>query len=158
MVPDHQAWARLELAHAFGSGDADRPDAPFSVDEHVRERADQIPGERYVLAAESGEDAAAPAVEAQLAVEEDERRLEDEAVVSDLGRREGQEAVRSVAAPDLEPDQAGERTIEQRFDGNADAHAPHDDGPADERAGPVKRTHPAVDMPEPDSRQTRGPK
>jgi hypothetical protein len=100
-----------------------------------------------VLAAQVGEDVPPGAIEAELTVEEDERRLDGEAVALSLKGRKGKEAVHAVAAPDLEPEQPGEGPVEERVHGGAETHVPDDNGPANERAGPVKRLHSAEGMP-----------
>ena len=55
--------------------------------------------------------------------------------------------MRLVAAADVEPDEPAERTVEERIDRDAETHVPDDDGPADERAGPEERLHPAEACP-----------
>ena len=95
------------------------------------------------LAAQRGERAAAGAVEVELPVEEHERRLDGEPVLEDLAGGKRQEAVRVVAAADVEPDQPAEGAVEQRVDRDAEPHVPMTTGrPTSE---PVRRRapHPA---------------
>ena len=126
--------------------------------EQIRERADPVAGQAHLLAEEIGERTAAGAVKAELPVEQNEQGLDGEPVVVELARGKGKKAVRPVAAPHVEPDETGERAVEERVDSNSETHVPDDDGPADERAGPVQSPHPAGGMPRPPARETRDPK
>jgi hypothetical protein len=141
VVPDDQPRARLELDDAPRRGDDDSPDTALLIDDQVRKRADRILVEADVLAPQVGEGVAPGAVEAELTVEEDEWRLDGEAIALRLTGREGQEAMHAVAAPDFEPKKPGERPVEERVHGGAETHVTDDNGPANERAGPVKRRH-----------------
>jgi len=154
VVSDLQAGLRLELHLSTGDRDRDPGDLSFLVHEQVGQLADATPSHVHVLADELGQGAASGTVEAELAVEQDERRGNGEVVVTYLAGREGQEAVRAVAAGNLEPDEAREGTVKQDIRGDPEAHVPDDDRPTDERSGPVQRPHPAVGMPDRRRRQT----
>jgi hypothetical protein len=141
VIPDDQPRARLELDDAPWRGDDESPDAAFLIDDQVDKRADHLLVEADVLAAQVGEGVAPGAIEAELTIEEDEWRLDGEAVALRLAGRKGEEAVHAVAAPDFEPEKAGEPPVEERVHGGPETHVADDNGPANERAGPVKRRH-----------------
>jgi hypothetical protein len=154
VVPDHQSRARLELDDARGRGRDYPSDASVVIDEQVGQRAGLPPFDVDALSAEVQEGVAPGAIEAELTVEEDERRLDGQAVAQDIAGRERQEAVHAVATPDLEPQQMRKRPIEQGIHGGAKSDILDDDGPTKERAGPVDRLHSAEGMPRARPRQT----
>ena len=124
IVSDPELGARFELEGAVGHRDDDALDAALGVDEEIRERAYLLAVEADLLPLEIGEHAAPDGVEAEPAVEQDECGPDRDPLVADLARREGQKAVRTVTAPDVEPDQPRERTVEEPVDGNSERTAP----------------------------------
>lgn len=154
MVPDYQPRPQLELDNARGRQDDDPPDSAVVVHEQVGERADLTRIEADAPAPQAGEGAAPGAIEAKLTLEEDERRLDGEAVAQHLTGWEGQKAVRAVAEVNFEPEKAAKRLVEHCIHGSAETHSSDDNRSADECARPVERPHSAEKMPHRPRRQT----
>lgn len=155
MVPDHHAAARLDLDLAACRGDDDPGDTALLVHQQIGERSELGAGPNCGLPAEGRESPSPQTVEVELPVEEHEGRLDGEPVLEDLAGGVRQEPVRIVPAAHFQADQPAEATVEQPVDGDAQPHVPDDDGPADQRAGPEERPHPAKGMPPGGPAETR---
>ena len=130
MVPDHEAGPRLQLEVTSRRGCHDAPDVALRREKKVDEGARLLSADADPLAHEIGERTASQPVEVEISVEEDERRLDHEAVIEDLARGKREEPVESVAAPDLEAHDPAQRMVEERVHHDAEPHAAAENGAA----------------------------